>query len=345
MKDKVLNALKGVLYPGFSRDIVSFGIIKNVEVRSGIAAIDAEITTDNSQIIETLKKSIPGAAKSVAGIIDVDLKFTVHKTSETGEVQNKNLAPNIKYIIATTSGKGGVGKSTISSNLAISLAKKYDVGLLDADIYGPNIPTMMGIEGHPITVNGDKKIVPIEVYNLKVVSIGNMVPQGKAIIWRGSLIHRAIQQLLGDVEWGKLDFLIVDLPPGTGDAQLTLAQSVPISASIIVTTPQEVAMGDAIKAIDMFKSLNVPIAGVIENMSYFLCPHCGERSDIFASNGGKKLSKKFDIPLLGEIPINLSIREGGDNGKPISTTDEDTIFDPIAEKLVKAVEEKNKRDI
>jgi len=344
LKEKVLNALKSVLYPGFSRDIVSFGIIKKIEVRSGIASIDAEITTENNQVVETLKKSIPAAAKSVNGIIDVNLNFTVHSPSKEEE-QNKNLAPNIKHIIATTSGKGGVGKSTVSSNLAIALAKKYNVGLLDADIYGPNIPTMMGIEEHPVSVNQEKKIVPIEVYNLKVVSIGNMVPKDKAIIWRGSLIHRAIQQLLSDVEWGELDFLIVDLPPGTGDAQLTLAQSVPISASIIVTTPQEVAMSDAIKAVDMFRSLKVPIAGVIENMSYFLCPHCGKRSDIFSSGGGKNLSKHFDIPLLGEIPINLAIREGADAGKPIAATSKDTIFNQIADKLVEAIEENNGNDI
>ncbi len=333
MKDKVLAALKNVIYPGFSRDIISFGIIKNVEVRAGVAIIEVDIKTDNQQTIEALRKSIPAAAQSVGGIIDVDLKLSVHSTKEKDEPVNKNLAPTIKHIIATTSGKGGVGKSTISTNIAIELGKKYKVGLLDADIYGPNIPTMLGIEGRSIGVNENKKIEPIEVYNIKVVSIGNMMPPGKAIIWRGSLIHKAIQQLLEDVEWGDLDYLIVDLPPGTGDAQLTLTQSVPISTSIIVTTPQTVAMSDAEKAIDMFQSLKVPISGVIENMSYFMCPHCGEKSYIFSEGGGKMLSKKFNIPFLGDVPINLSIREGGDTGKPVAAADNNTIFSTIAEKL------------
>ncbi len=333
MKDKVLAALKNVIYPGFSRDIISFGIIKNVEVRAGVAIIEVDIKTDNQQTIEALRKSIPAAAQSVDGIIDVDLKLSVHSTKEKDKPVNKNLAPTIKHIIATTSGKGGVGKSTISTNIAIELGKRYKVGLLDADIYGPNIPTMLGIEGRSIGVNENKKIEPIEVYNIKVVSIGNMMPPGKAIIWRGSLIHKAIQQLLEDVEWGDLDYLIVDLPPGTGDAQLTLTQSVPISTSIIVTTPQTVAMSDAEKAIDMFQSLKVPISGVIENMSYFICPHCGEKSYIFSEGGGKMLSKKFNIPFLGDVPINLSIREGGDTGKPVAAADNNTIFSTIAEKL------------
>lgn len=333
MKDKVLAALKNVIYPGFSRDIVSFGIIKNVEVRAGVAIITVDIKTDNQQTVDALRRSIPAAAKSVDGIMDVDLKVSVHSVKEQEAPVSQNLAPTIKHIIATTSGKGGVGKSTVSTNIAIELGKNYNVGLLDADLYGPNIPTMLGIAGIPVGINENKKIEPIKVYNIKVISIGNMVPPGKAIIWRGSLIHKAIQQLLGDVEWGDLDFLIVDLPPGTGDAQLTLAQSVPISTSIIVTTPQTVAMSDAEKAIDMFKSLKVPISGVIENMSYFVCPHCGEKSFIFSEGGGRTLSKKFNIPFLGEIPINLAIRKGGDTGKPVAANSDNTIFRSIAEKL------------
>jgi ATP-binding protein involved in chromosome partitioning len=226
--------------------------------------------------------------------------------------------PNAKHIIAVASGKGGVGKSTVAVNFAIALAQTgAKVGLLDADIYGPNVPMMTGTEGKQLTGAPSGKIAPIEKYGLKIVSIGFVSQGDTAVIWRGPLVGRMIQQFLTDVEWGELDYLIVDMPPGTGDAQLTLSQSVALTGAVIVSTPQDVALSDAKKGINMFRKVNVPVLGLIENMSYFACPHCGERTEIFSHGGGKEAAQKFAVPFLGEVPLDIRIREGGDQGEPI----------------------------
>ncbi len=231
-----------------------------------------------------------------------------------------NPLPGVKHIIAVSSGKGGVGKSTVTVNLAVALKQQgYAVGLMDADIYGPNIPMMIGVTKEP--VKEGEKILPAEGQGVKVISMGFFVPEDTPVVWRGPMVHSAIQQFFRDVVWGELDYLLIDLPPGTGDVPLTLSQLVPLTGAITVTTPQEVALQDVRKGMMMFKKVNVPLLGVIENMSYFVCGHCGERTEIFSTGGGERAAQKFEIPFLGRIPIDPSIREGGDQGKPIVAND------------------------
>lgn len=230
--------------------------------------------------------------------------------------EKESLIPSVKHVIAVSSGKGGVGKSTVAANLAVALAQSgATVGLMDADIYGPNIPMMMGVEQPPEQQDG--KLLPAESHGVKLISMGFFVPEETAVVWRGPMVHKALEQFYRDVLWGELDYLLIDLPPGTGDAQLTLSQLVPLSGAITVTTPQEVALYDVRKGMMMFQQVNVPLLGIIENMSFFLCPHCGERTEIFSHGGGERASAKFDIPFLGRIPIDPAIRAGGDIGMPI----------------------------
>ena len=259
----------------------------------------------------------------------------------TGEqVLNKEILPGVKNIVAIASGKGGVGKSTVSVSLAVALARTgARVGLLDTDIYGPSIPIMMGITEKP-EIRGEK-LIPIVKYGVSLMSIGFMIAEDTPLIWRGPMVMKAVEQLLTDVEWGNLDYLLMDLPPGTGDVQLTLAQKVPLTGVVIVTTPQDVALLDVVRGISMFRKLDVPILGVIENMSFFRCPHCGERSDIFSHGGGEVASKKLDVPFLGEVPIDLKIREGGDAGRPVLVDDSESpqskVFMNLAEQLVSRI--------
>ncbi|MEK6538207.1 MAG: Mrp/NBP35 family ATP-binding protein [Nitrospirota bacterium] len=259
----------------------------------------------------------------------------------TGEqVLNKEILPGVKNIVAIASGKGGVGKSTVSVSLAVALARTgARVALLDTDIYGPSIPIMMGITEKP-EIRGEK-LIPIVKYGVSLMSIGFMIAEDTPLIWRGPMVMKAVEQLLTDVEWGNLDYLLMDLPPGTGDVQLTLAQKVPLTGVVIVTTPQDVALLDVVRGISMFRKLDVPILGVIENMSFFRCPHCGERSDIFSHGGGEAASKKLDVPFLGEVPIDLKIREGGDAGRPVLVDDSESpqskVFMNLAEQLASGI--------
>jgi ATP-binding protein involved in chromosome partitioning len=251
-----------------------------------------------------------------------------------------NLIPNVKHVIAISSGKGGVGKSTVAANLAVSLSLAgVKVGLMDADVYGPNIPMMMGASAPPEQQDG--KIKPAESHGVKLISMGYFVPEETAIVWRGPMIHTAIQQFFRDVVWGDLDYLLVDLPPGTGDAQLTISQLVPLCGAIAVTTPQEVALHDVRKGLMMFQKVNVPLLGIIENMSYFVCGHCGERTEIFSSGGGERAANKLGIPFLGRIPIDPAIRAGGDTGTPIVVADpvspQAAAFREIAAKIMAQV--------
>jgi len=235
----------------------------------------------------------------------------------------ENLLPGVKHIIAVSSGKGGVGKSTVTVNMAVALKQEgYAVGIMDADIYGPNIPMMIGVTKEPIK-EGDK-ITPAEGQGVKVISMGFFVPEDTPVVWRGPMVHGAIQQFFRDVVWGELDYLLIDLPPGTGDVPLTLSQLVPLTGAITVTTPQEVALSDVRKGMTMFKKVNVPLLGVVENMSYFVCGHCGERTEIFSFGGGEQAAKKFDVPFLGRIPLDPAIREGGDQGSPIVVKNPDS---------------------
>ena len=246
-----------------------------------------------------------------------------HSPAPAANQPEENLLPGVKHIIAVSSGKGGVGKSTVTVNMAVALKQEgYAVGIMDADIYGPNIPMMIGVTKEPIK-EGDK-ITPAEGQGVKVISMGFFVPEDTPVVWRGPMVHGAIQQFFRDVVWGELDYLLIDLPPGTGDVPLTLSQLVPLTGAITVTTPQEVALSDVRKGMTMFKKVNVPLLGVVENMSYFVCGHCGERTEIFSFGGGEQAAKKFDVPFLGRIPLDPAIREGGDQGSPIVVKNPDS---------------------
>lgn len=314
-KDDILNKLKSVIYPKFKRDIVDFGFIREIKIESNSIFISLEIPSNNPEVKETLENNI----KEVLKDIDVTIDIKTPTLQNTQEPKKKNIAPNIKHFIMISSGKGGVGKSTTSVNIAIALAQAgRSVGLLDADIYGPNIPRMLSLNTQKPPVDESvMKLIPLKAYGLKVMSMGMMYEEGQSLIWRGPMIMRAIEQMLTDVLWGDLDILVIDMPPGTGDAQLTLAQSVPVSAGISVTTPQMVALDDSARSIDMFNKLNIPIAGIIENMSGFICPCCNKEYDIFGKNGALELAKEAKSEILAQIPIEIGIREGGDNGKPI----------------------------
>ncbi len=256
------------------------------------------------------------------------------------EQPKPNLLPDVKHIVAISSGKGGVGKSTVATNLAVALAASgAKVGLIDADIYGPNIPMMLGVRKPPEQRDG--KLLPAESYGIKLISMGFFVPEEKAIVWRGPMVHTAIQQFFRDVIWGELDYLLIDLPPGTGDAQLSISQLVTLAGVITVTTPQEVALHDVRKGMMMFKGVNVPLLGIIENMSYYICGHCGDRAEIFSHGGGQRAAEKLDVPFLGAIPIDLAIRAGGDEGMPIVAANPDSpqakTFREIAAKIADAL--------
>ena len=269
-------------------------------------------------------------------------------TPQPQQQQQNITLPNIKYKIAVASGKGGVGKSTVATNLAISLANAGSVvGLLDADAYGPSIPTMMGIQEQPRT-SPERKIIPLVRHDIKLMSIGFMVPEEQAMIWRGPMLHGAIRQLLGDVDWGELDYLIIDLPPGTGDVALSLTQALPLTGALIVTTPQDVALADVRRGVAMFERLGVPILGIIENMSYFLCPHCNEKTEIFRADGGKNTSERFGVAFLGQIPLDAEVCTAGDIGVPIVAghpeSPQSEAFGAVAKELGVVLEESGEED-
>ena len=269
-------------------------------------------------------------------------------TPQPQQQQQNITLPNIKYKIAVASGKGGVGKSTVATNLAISLANAGSaVGLLDADAYGPSIPTMMGIQEQPKT-SPERKIIPLVRHDIKLMSIGFMVPEEQAMIWRGPMLHGAIRQLLGDVDWGELDYLIIDLPPGTGDVALSLTQALPLTGALIVTTPQDVALADVRRGVAMFERLGVPILGIIENMSYFLCPHCNEKTEIFRADGGRNTSERFGVAFLGQIPLDAEVCTAGDIGVPIVAghpeSPQSEAFGAVAQELGVVLEESGEED-
>jgi len=315
----VKSALSKVMYPGFTKDIVTFGFVNNIVIDGENVTFDVEITSSapevSQQIFDDCIKELKAVgAKNVTPIIKAP------QMPKESSSRGKNITPQVKNFLMVSSGKGGVGKSTTSVNIAISLAKMgLKVGLLDADIYGPNIPRMMGIVGVQPEIVGNK-VKPIEAYGVEVMSMGSLMEEGQSLIWRGAMIMKAIQQFLQDIMWSDLDVLFIDMPPGTGDAQLTLAQSVPVTTGISVTTPQQVSLDDTARSLDMFKKLNIPIAGVVENMSGFICPSDNKEYDIFGKGTTKPLAKAYDTVVLGEIPIEPAIREGGDSGKPIVYT-------------------------
>jgi len=318
-QDTVLDALKSVKYPGYSRDIVSFGLVKEVSAANGAVSVMMQLTSPNPEAALQIKAESERLLKNLPGVNHVHVEVR-QPAAGAGAPQNafanQNKVKGVKRIIAVASGKGGVGKSTCSSNLACALTHLgAKVGLLDCDIYGPSIPLMMGVYERP-TVNEAERLVPPMAHGVKVMSIGLLVTDDQPVIWRGPMITKTIQQFLMAVEWGDLDFLLVDLPPGTGDAQLSLCQTVPLDGGVIISTPQEASLGVVRKGIAMFNKVNVPILGIVENMSYFTTPN-GDRVEIFGHGGGKEEAARQNVPFLGEVPIFTEIREGGDRGMPI----------------------------
>jgi ATP-binding protein involved in chromosome partitioning len=310
----ILDALRHVQEPELGRDIVSLDMVKSIAIDGTNVAFTIELTTPACP----LKDEIEGNARQVLrdlGATEVAITWGA-MVRRAAPRQAEQLLPNVKNVIAVGSGKGGVGKSTVSVNLAVALAQAgAAVGLLDADITGPNIPMMLGVDGQP-KASANNKITPLERHGVKCISIQFFVPEGQPIVWRGPLVGGAIQQFLRDVEWGDLDYLVVDLPPGTSDAQLTLAQSVPLGGAVLVTTPQEVALSDVGKALAMFKRLSVPILGLVENMTAFVCPHCGELTEIFGRGGGERFCQTHGLDFLGGVPLDVTVRQGGDVGVP-----------------------------
>jgi ATP-binding protein involved in chromosome partitioning len=311
----ILDALRTVQEPELGRDLVTLNMVKAITIDAADVALTIELTTPACPLKDEIEQNARAALAAIGvGRATITWGAMVRRAAPAAGPQ---LLEGVKNIVAVASGKGGVGKSTVSANLAVALAQAgASVGLLDADITGPNITLMMGLEGTP-KATGDNKIVPLERYGVKVISIAFFVPDGQPIVWRGPLVGGAIQQFLRDVAWGDLDYLVVDLPPGTSDAQLTLAQAVPISGAVLVTTPQQVAVLDVQKALAMFARMSVPVIGLVENMSAFVCPHCGEATEIFGRGGGERFARENDIEFLGGVPLDITVRQGGDAGIPV----------------------------
>jgi ATP-binding protein involved in chromosome partitioning len=319
-EDAIRNALKAVKYPGYSRDIISFGLVKQVAVKDGAVSVSMQLTTNHPEAAQQIQAESERVLKALPGVTAVQVEVKPQPGTQTGGAQDpwskQNKVPGIQRVVAVASGKGGVGKSTVSVNLACGLQSLgARIGLLDCDIYGPSIPLMMGVQERP-TISADEKLVPPSNYGVKLMSMGFLLEGDQPVIWRGPMIMKTIQQFICAVDWGELDFLLVDLPPGTGDAQLSLCQTVPLDGGVIVTTPQEASLGVVRKGIAMFGKVNVPILGIVENMSYFTTPS-GERVEIFGHGGGRAEAARQGIPFMGEIPIFTEIREGGDRGVPV----------------------------
>jgi ATP-binding protein involved in chromosome partitioning len=315
-QESILNALRTVKYPGYNRDIVSFGLVKNMAINAGAVTVSLQLTTGGEPVARQIKSEAERALVQ-AGVTGAKIEIIAAPSAAPNQWSQQNKVPGIKRAVAIASGKGGVGKSTVSANLACALQHLgASVGLLDCDIYGPSIPLMMGVNQKP-TLSETEKLVPLTNYGVKLMSMGFLIDGDAPVIWRGPMIMKTIQQFISDVEWGQLDYLLVDLPPGTGDAQLSLCQTVPLDGGVIVTTPQEASLGVVRKGIVMFEKVNVPLLGIVENMSYFMAPG-GQRVEIFGHGGGQTEAKRRGIPFLGEIPILVEIREGGDSGRPVA---------------------------
>jgi ATP-binding protein involved in chromosome partitioning len=322
--------------PALQLDLVTAGMVKDVRVdaATGTVSVEIELTTPACPSRDVIAKSVEAAVRAVEGVGAVDVHLSASVRGRPNRPDNPRL-PGVRNIIAVAAGKGGVGKSTVTTNLAAALTTQgARVGVMDSDVYGPSIPQMLGVPEQPAATETGKKIVPAIHYGMKVISIGFFVERGGAVIWRGPMVHKLLQQFIEDVDWGELDYLLVDLPPGTGDAQLSLSQLLPITGAVMVTTPQEVSVIDVEKALGMWKRVEVPVLGLIENMSGFICPSCGHHEEIFLSGGGRTLAEREGVPYLGEIPLHGSVSRGGDAGKPVvlaePTSQIARIFDGIA---------------
>ena len=354
---EILEALKGVRDPDRDADIVSLGMVSGLAVKDGNVAFAIEVDPERGDRLEPVRKTAEDAVMGLSGVVSVTAVLTAERQpgpasqSPPGQAAGpapaaaagpqpegqKPLVPGVDAIIAVASGKGGVGKSTVAVNLALGMAAAgHKIGVLDANIYGPSMPRMMGISGRPASPDG-KVLIPMENYGVKCMSIGFLVAEDTPMIWRGPMVMGALQQMLRDVKWGELDVLVVDMPPGTGDAQLTMAQSVPLAGAILVSTPQDIALLDARRGLNMFQRVNVPILGIIENMSYFNCPNCGHRTEIFSHGGARAEAEKLGVDFLGEVPLDVAIRETSDGGRPIVVSDPESDnakrFRAIADKV------------
>ena len=343
----VERALGTVIEPELHRDLMTLDMVKDLSVADGTATMRIVLTTPACPMRDRIHREVESAVVGgVEGISAVAITWD-SDVSRTKGIPGRQSIEGVRNVVAVSAGKGGVGKSTVSVNVAIALVQAgARVGLLDADVYGPNIPIMLGIQGLKPQPLG-QKIGPLSAYGLKAISIGNLVDEDQAVMWRGPMLSGAIRQFLYDVEWGQLDYLVVDLPPGTGDAQLSLAQAIPLTGSVVVTTPQDVAVADVTRGIKMFRTLRVPVLGVVENMSGFLCGHCGERTDVFGSGGGRELAARLRLPFLGEIPLDPRIRTGGGAGQPLMAAAPDSpvgqVFRDVASHIAAEVSKENFR--
>ncbi len=333
-QNAVLDALKVVTDPDLHRDIVSLGFIKDLKIDGGHVRFTIELTTPACPVKDQMRDQARAAAMNVAGVSSVDVQMSARVREAVGADGSRQVVPGVKNVIAVGAGKGGVGKTTVAVNLAIALAKSGGkVGIIDADIYGPNVPIMLGMKAQ-LTTDG-QKIIPAERYGLQVISMGFLTADDAPIIWRGPMLHGAVQQFFREVRWADLDYLVVDLPPGTGDVALSLSQTVPVAGAIVVTTPQQVSLADSRRAIAMYKKLNIPTLGIVENMSYFVCTNCQHEAEIFGHGGGEQMAADLGVPFIGRIPLYQAIREGGDSGVPLVISEPDS---PAARAFLAAAE-------
>ncbi len=355
-EQEVLEALKGVVEPDSRKDIVSQGMVTGVVVRDGNVGFAIEVASGKAAAMEPLRKAAEETVHALPGVLSVTAVLTAHSNTPAAATQqappppgaqqgqspsgSRALVPGVGAIVAVASGKGGVGKSTVAVNLALALASLgLRTGMMDADIYGPSQPRMMGISGRPTSADG-KMLNPMVGYGIKCMSMGFLVAEDTPMIWRGPMVQSALQQMLRDVAWGELDVLIVDMPPGTGDAQLTMAQQVPLAGAVIVSTPQDIALIDAKKGLNMFRKVDVPVFGIIENMSYFSCPNCGHVTNIFSHGGARREAEKLGLEFLGEIPLDMEIRETSDGGRPIVVSKPDSPNAQVFVAIARRVREK-----
>ncbi len=333
MQDQVLKALKAVQDPDLHRDIVDLGFVKDVKACDGLVAFTIELTTPACPVREQMKEQAHRAVMAIPGVKQVDIKMTSQVRASKSDQKDK-MVPLVKNIVPVASGKGGVGKSTVSANLAVALSMMgAKVGLMDMDVFGPSIPLLTGAV--PASGGNPNRFVPPIAHGVKVVSMGFFINPGDAVIWRGPMLDKAVKQFLGQVDWGELDYLVVDLPPGTGDIQLSLCQTIPLTGAAVVSTPQDAALQVAEKAIIMFNKLNTPVLGIVENMSGYVCSHCGNKEDVFGVGGAQRYATEHGIPFLGAVPLSIDIRETSDSGQPIVISHPDS---PSAKAFMKIAE-------